>query len=118
MRAYTLVGTTPKTIAASASWATAPTNLANFDPAGSLSFECAFTGTGTIKIQVKCSSRKKEGTTTFSIPITSGQIASGLTVGTYFDGFVMPVCESFQLLITETGGENPVVITDLRVVTQ
>lgn len=94
-------------ILASASYTSAAVVLG--DTAGSFSLQFAVTGDGTAKVELLCSN---DGTN-YVTPEGLSAILTGKTKtsGNYLTSFSIPVCHSFKVKVTETGGAQPIAVT-------
>ena len=85
--------------------------------AGFLAVQWVVTGTGTCKVEFLASIDGINFSvpldpTIFATPTLVDPIQEGITAGNAIKGFQPPLCRWVKILFTETGGVNPVTVTN------
>lgn len=79
---------------------------------GNLSFWLKFTGSGTLKVEAKCSGNRGDDYVTIT-----PELSTGLAAGNHLVAFAVPICTHMTLLITEEGVDT-VTINELNVISR
>ena len=97
-----------QTIAASGSLTSDSFDLNKYTPDGYFAIQFKFTGSGTIALTYTMSNNDS----TFGTPNDGGEIATGLTAGTYLYQFDVEPFRYIKIIATETGTSDSVTIAE------